>query len=429
MFRFSSLFAGATLLTGLGLTTTATAATAATAPNPTDTIQIKLSDGASMTLFVKNQEELRKLRAYKMDSLLSLLDRYITQAQNVSKAAGDAGRTTMEFYPARDLNNPSAPEKLRVVVYNEKNRPATTTTRVDVGHGITIRVDDGASGQSTTQVRINGTGVKVTETADGDTKVKIGRQAVVDDSIAEIGQQRHDEEHTNGYFVLGFGLNTLTDAGRAGVVGDPTASVPVTLRNWGSRYVHLGYMADTRILKAPRSAPFVRYGVQVAFNNYMLEGNKQWANEGDVTKIGIAPDGRNLQKTKLATSTIQIPVLLGFRLHTQKGKEALTVAAGGFAGYRINSRTKLKFEQDGNTKKIKDRGAYNLEDFQYGLIGSISVFGQELFATYNLNELFRKDRGPQGNVLAFGFTLIGNEHNLKSDKYRTAKRYPGVAMR
>ena len=427
MSRFSSLFAGAPLFTGLSLATAATAADLPT-PQPTDTIQITLADGASMTLFVKDQEQLRKLRAYKMDSLLTLLDRYLTQAHNVSKAAGDAGKTTMEFYPARDLNNPGAPEKLRVVVYNEKGRPATTTTRVDIGRGVTIRVEEDPT-NGTTQVAINGKGVRVTETNDG-TKVKIGRQDMDEDSLKQARRQRYDEEHTHGYMTVGFGFNTLANAGRVQVAGDPDgATAPISLRNWGSRYIHLGYMADTRLLRAPTSAPFLRYGVQFAFNNYMLEGNRQWVDVNDVTMIAAAPDGRSLQKSKLATSTVQLPVLLGFRLHNQKGKEALSVAAGGFAGYRINSRTKTKFDQSGDSKKVKDRGAYNLEDFQYGLMGSISVFGHELFATYNLNEVFRSKQGPQGNVLAFGVTLMGNEHNMRSDKYRGAKRAPSVAGR
>ena len=434
MFRFSptTVLAGATLLTGLGLGLRASAAAPALACDNDDTLHIKLSEGATMTLFVKNQDELRRLRAYKMDSLLTLLDRYLTQAQNVSKAAGDAGRTTLEFYPARDLGNPTAPEKLRVVVYNEKNQPTITTTRVDVGRGVTVRVQEGADGNQTTQVRVVDTGVKVTETADDGTKIKIGRQAIIDDSLAAIDQEkkdiRCDERRTEEYLSLAFGFNSLLNVERAEVAGtSPATTAPIDLRPWGSRYVSLGFMSDTRLFKHPRSAPFVRYGIQAAFNNYMLEGNRQWVDDTDnVTRIAAAPDGRSYQKSKLATSAVQVPVLLGFRFHNQKGDESVSFAAGGFAGYRINARTKVKYVEDGDTKKVKDRDDYNLENFQYGLLGSVSVFGHELFASYNLNELFRKDRGPQANVLAFGVTLIGNEHNLKSKKYRTSG---GMAMR
>jgi Outer membrane protein beta-barrel domain len=419
MSRFPAFLTRTALLMGLGLGTTKAAA------NPNDTIQVKLSDGATMTLYVRNPDELRKIRAYKMDSLMALLDRYITQAQTVSKAAGDAGRTTMEFYPARDLKNPNAPEKLRVVVYNDRDRPETST-RVDVGRAISVNVQESSDGRSATSVRISGAGVRVTDNADGTKNVRVGRDHELnEDSISELRRQRYDEDRTHGYMSLGFGLNALANSGNAQMVnpGSGDATVPVTLKTWGSRFVSLGYLADTRILKPVKSAPFVRYGFQFAFNNYMIDKNLQWVDDHDVTKLAAAPDGVQLQKSKLATSTLQLPVLLGFRLHNGKGKESISIAAGGFAGYRINSRTKLKYDQDGDTKKPKDHGSYNLQDFQYGLTGSVSVYGHEFFAMYNLNELFRDNRGPQGNVIAFGITLLGNESNFRSEKYGHPKRY------
>lgn len=432
MFRLSSFVTGAALLTGLG-----TAASAAA--NPTDTIQVKLSDGATMTLFVKNPEELRKLRGYKMDSLLALLDRYITQAQAVSRAAGDAGRTTMEFSPARDLNNPDAPEKLRVVVYNaEKNRPATTSTRVDVGRNISVNIHESGDGHSSAQVRIAGTGVRVHDGVNGKTSVQVGRQAIITDSLNdvrkdsldELDNQRQDEERTDSYLEVGFGLNSLASAGSAQLAGAPSpTAVPVALDNWGSRFVQLGILADTRLLKAARSAPFVRYGVQFAFNNYMLDGNRQWINEEGTTKLVNATDGRQLDKSKLATSAVQVPVQLGLNFHDKQGRESFSVAAGGFVGYRLNARTKLKYQQDGDTKKIKERGAYNLEDLQYGLLGTVSIFGYELFATYNLNELFREARGPQANVIAFGLNIFNHDRDFKSQKYGHSKRGGSVACR
>ena len=432
MFRFSSFLAGATLLAGLGAAATAAA-------NPTDTIQVKLSDGATMTLFVKNPEELRKLRAYKMDSLMVLLDRYITQAQAVSRNAGDAGRTTMEFSPAQDLHNPNAPEKLRVVVYNgTKTQPATTSTYVEVGRGLHVDVRETSDGRSSTHVRIGGADVHISDGTTG----KPSRQVIVADSLADVRKDARkdsleevrrigkDEERTDSYLAFGFGLNSLAHAGSAQFAGatDPT-TVPVALDNWGSRYAQLGILTDTRILKPVRSAPFVRYGVQFAFNNYMLDGNRQWLNDEGTTKLVNAADGRQLQKSKLATAAVQVPVQLGVRFHNQKGKETLSVTAGGFTGYRLSARTKIKFDQDGDAKKFKERGGFNLEDFQYGLLGSISIFGHELFATYNLNELFRKDRGPQANVVAFGWNVLAHPVNFRSHKYGHPRRDAYVTIR
>ncbi len=425
MFRFSSLLAGAAVLAGLG-----TAATAAA--NPTDTIQVKLSDGATMTLFVKNPDELRKLRAYKMDSLMALLDRYITQAQAVSKAAGDAGRTTMEFSPAQDLHNPNAPEKLRIVVYNStKTQSASTSTHVDLGPGFQVDVREHGDGHASAHVRIGGADVHVT---DGTTDKKSRRNIIADsldhirtDSLDEVRRIGKDEEHTDSYLGFGFGLNALAHAGSAQLAGAATpTTVPAALDNWGSRYAQIGILADTRLLRSPRSAPFVRYGVQFAFNNYMLDGNRQWLNDAGTTRLMDAPDDRQLQKSKLTTTAVQVPVQLGMRFHNRKGRETLSVTAGGFAGYRLSAHSKVKFDQEGDTKKLKNRGSFNLEDFQYGLLGSISIFGHEFFATYNLNEVFKKDRGPQANVVAFGWNVSAHPVNFKSRKYGNTKNRHNV---
>ncbi len=432
IFHLPSLCAGAVLLTALGTASNVAA-------NPTDTIQVKLSDGATMTLFVKNPEELRKLRAYKMDSLMVLLDRYITQAQTVCRAAGDAGRTTMEFSPARDLNNPNAPEKLRVVVYNRaNNQPATTSTHVDVGSAISINVAEGSDGTSSAHVRIAGAGVRVQENANGTTTVRVGRRAAIADSLEdareeaarEARRQREDEDRTNSFLSFGFGLNTLVNAESAQLAGAATPTqVPISLDNWGSRYAHLGYLADTRLRKDVKSAAFVRYGVDFAFHNYMIDGNRQWVNAEGVTKLQTAPDGRQLDKSKLATTAVQVPLQLGLRFRNDQGLETVAVAAGGFAGYRLSARTKEKYQLDGDTKKVKERGSFNLQDFQYGLTGSISIFGHELFATYNLNEVFRKDRGPQANVIAFGWNVVNHRSNIKSKKYGRVRHDSAMAMR
>lgn len=426
MNRFSTLLTGATLCAGMCTASVALA-------NPTDTIQMRLSDGATMTLYVRNEAELRKLRTYKMDSLMALLDRYVTQAQAMSKNAGTAGRTTMEFNPQRDLNNPNAPEKLKIVVYGDQERfsatdgsnPKPTVVRIgkDDGKGVMVRVEEGP-GRESTQVRVGkGVQVRVQEGKGGDkTYVRLGNTEFNNDSSDIIDHEpeniRYDERRTHDDIQLGFGLNNIINGSRAEVAGQPGQTLPIDLRPWGSRFVQLGWVWDTRIGKAVTSAPFIRYGFNFAFNNYMLDKNRMWVDDNDVTRLANAPEGRELQKSKLATTVLNLPVLLGIKLRNSHGNQVFRLAAGGFVGYRLNSRTKLKYRENGSTHKPKDHGSYNLEDMQYGATGAVSIYGHELFVNYNLNELFKKDRGPQGNVLAVGYTLCGIDGSFRSQKYR-----------
>ncbi len=435
-FPFPSLLASAAFCATLGLSSAAwaTCPTTAAADAPADTIHVRLSDGAQLTLYVRNREELHKLRAYKMDSLLSMLDRYVAQAEAVSRTAGANATTEMEFSPAKESNDPSAPEKLRVVVYNGRDG-RRHSTRTEIGGGELTKVKVGNNGvmveeaNGVTRVQIggprSGVSVHVEEGKGKDGKelasIRIGSdykdESHNEDSLRTARRLRHDQQRTHSSLYLGLGLNTLTHAGQAGAgLPDPAATVPLNLRTWGSRFVQLGQIWDTRLGASIRSAPFVRYGFTFAFHNLMVDKNREWQDQNNVTVLAPTKEGRQLDKSKLAITSLNLPVLLGIKLRNQAGREVIRLAAGGFAGYRINAHTKLKYQEEGSTRKPKEHGSFNLEDFQYGLTGAVGVFGSELFVNYNLNEAFRNNRGPQGNLVSFGITLMGIDSDLRSSK-------------
>jgi hypothetical protein len=100
--------------------------------------------------------------------------------------------------------------------------------------------------------------------------------------------------------------------------------------------------------------------------------------------------------------------MLRLQLRDKHYKNTFALAAGGFVGYRIKSWTKLKYTTDGNTVKDKEDGSYNMEDFLYGVQGTIGYGGLELFAKYNMNNLFKNNAGPETQVVSFGLRLFGN---------------------
>ncbi len=88
------------------------------------------------------------------------------------------------------------------------------------------------------------------------------------------------------------------------------------------------------------------------------------------------------------------------------GKDGFHIGAGGFAGYRLGTHSKLKYEEDGNSRKDKNRSNFNLNDFQYGLTGVVGYNDLSLFVKYNMNPLFKENRGADVNVVSFGFRLL-----------------------
>lgn len=352
-----------------------------------DTIVVKLPNQATMTLFVKNKAQLRELRQYKLDSLLVLLDGYITQAEAAGKNS-KSEQVTMEFYPAKEQPGKQVPEQIRITVRNQGTGAKTTKSadHVDVTLGRVF-------------------GVSVDESTDGGNdrvSVRVGATAA-SDSVRNAERKAKQEERANravhSNFDIDLGLNALVNKG-ADVNG-----VTPELRPIASRYISLNWHYDIR-LGRKGSVLFLRTGPELGFNNYMLDNNYQFLNNDGVTVLRKADTGRNLEKSKLSVTSINLPLMPMLSFQDKKGKDAFRIGAGGFVGYRLGSHTKIKYQEDGDTKKDKDRGNYNLEDFQYGVQGLIGIRGIDLFVKYNLNDTFKTNRGPQAQTLSFGVSLL-----------------------
>jgi hypothetical protein len=353
---------------------------------PTDTIVVRLPNKAVMTLVVRDAAQLRQLPQYHLDSLVARLGGYIKQADAAAQVA-TTDRTTMEFHPNRDQPGQHLPEEIRITTHKTPDQPGGRTSRVDVAL-------DKAFGL---QMRIDHDGKKTYVTGTSET-----RQAHRD-SLNEARLARH---RSSINLVVDVGLNALTNRGS----GAPE------LRTLGSRYVSLGSEVAVR-LGGPHSPASIAFGPEFVFNNYMLEGNNKWVSGpgvGGTSITAVVPEtnGRQYQKTKLATSTFTVPLMFQLNLseknaHTGHSRAGFTIGAGGFVGYRLASWTKLKYYEEGTTYKDKNSGSYNLNDWQYGLQGVIGYRSLTFFAKYNLNELFREGQGPKAQTLSFGLRFGG----------------------
>jgi hypothetical protein len=373
------LFAAA-LLAFAAATTTAQARTLAPAA-PTDTIVVRLPNKAIMTLVVRDAKQLRELPKYHLDSLVARLDTYIQRADEAAKTA-KTDRVTLEFFPNQDAPGQGLPEEVRITT--RKNRSSgERTNRVDVALGKVFGL----------QAKIDASGNKMYSTGSSDTR-RARR-----DSLNEANRTSRAAK-TDVIFDLG--LNALVNRGS----GAPE------LRTLGSRYVNIGLNMAVR-LGGKQSPAYLIFGPEFAFNNYMLEGNNKWINQNGVTSVVPETNGRQYQKTKLATSTFTVPLMLQFNFRekdarTGRSRDGFHIGAGGFVGYRLGSWTKLKYFEEGNTYKNKNYGSYNLTDWQYGLQGVIGYRSLTFFAKYNLNDMFRENQGPKAQTVSFGIRFFGN---------------------
>ncbi|MFC5410578.1 outer membrane beta-barrel protein [Larkinella bovis] len=194
----------------------------------------------------------------------------------------------------------------------------------------------------------------------------------------------------------GIGLNTLVEK-------SPMANYPAEsyrLRPLGSRYISLAISQAPTLARSKHLSLKVFYGLEVSWNNYMFD-NDVIARKG-VEGVVFADAGRDLRKSKLTVCSVNLPVVPRLSFYNSNGRKMGHLGFGGYAGYRVDSYTKIK-EQDSN--KERQHSNFYLNDFRYGLIAHIGIARTNFFVKYDLNPLFQDGKGPNVRALSFGIGL------------------------
>ncbi len=119
----------------------------------------------------------------------------------------------------------------------------------------------------------------------------------------------------------------------------------------------------------------------------------------------IIDSSRVLERNRLKVYYLTAPLMLGFSTSEDQSK-AFRLAAGGQIGWRIGSRLKQKYVQNGETVKPKVRSDYNLNPFTFSAIASVGYGPVNLYATYGLNTLFEDGKGPEVYPFNAGVQLM-----------------------
>ena len=115
----------------------------------------------------------------------------------------------------------------------------------------------------------------------------------------------------------------------------------------------------------------------------------------------------NLNKAKFRTTNLVFPVHIEFgpskkieskNYFRYSTHHKLKIGVGGYAGLNIGSMQKLKYKEDGNRIKNKQRGGFEVNEFVYGLSSYIAWGDMALYVKYDLNPLFKNQTVDQNNI-------------------------------
>ena len=204
-------------------------------------------------------------------------------------------------------------------------------------------------------------------------------------------------KRTTSQFVFAFGLNNAIPKD-----GDLENS---DFRVWGSHFYEWGLTYNTRIFKK-HNLLHAKYGFSVMYNNLRPIDNRYFQKNGDQTLL--ATSSFDLQESRLRNVYLAIPFHLEFDFSPKKTSkdgassyfrthESIRLGIGGYGGVRIKSKQLIHYEENGDKEKTKQKGDFNVTDFNYGLSSYIGYKAISLYCKYDMNQLF-KNNGDLNNV-------------------------------
>lgn len=210
-----------------------------------------------------------------------------------------------------------------------------------------------------------------------------------------------------GDFSLSFGLNALQDNN----VENFDTKV------WGSNSFKIGYLYPVQLGNSHFS---FHGGLNLAFEKYAFDNRYTLGYETDgetgvqtlvIDSIGSGIVGPNsaVTKSKFEANYLNLPV--EFRWYLNKAKidnGGFYIGAGANVGYLLDGKTKIKYVQNDEKKKIKREDKYELNQFRYGVHFKVGVGGFGAYFNYHLSELFNPGRGPQATEtvpMTFGLSF------------------------
>jgi len=221
-----------------------------------------------------------------------------------------------------------------------------------------------------------------------------------DDRFLRIGRWKNKprkyDRRTTSDFVLAFGLNNAI------VEGESFDDSPYKIG--GSRFFEIGWAWKTRVFK---NSNFLRikYGYSFQINGLKPKDNMYFVQDGSQTMLEEFPE--ELKKSKLSISNLVFPVHFEFGPSKRIDRDSyfryttrnqFKIGIGGYAGFNIGTRQKLKYSMDGEKIKDKIKRSFNASSLVYGLSGYVAFDDTALYVKYDLSPIFEDQTVKQNNI-------------------------------
>ena len=216
----------------------------------------------------------------------------------------------------------------------------------------------------------------------------------------EMESKDWEEDRTDTQLVVAAGLNNALQRGQS--INNSDFKIA------GSRFFEIGISWRTRVFEETNWLRF-KYGFSFQFNGLKPKNNMYFVEDGELTELEVFPV--ELNKSKFRMDNLVFPVFFELgpssRVKTDRGlwfstENKLKMGFGGYAGFNIGERQKLKYEEDGDSVKKKNKADFNTNNVVYGISAYLGIEDTSLYIKYDLNSIF-EDPNVVLNNISVGF--------------------------
>jgi hypothetical protein len=206
------------------------------------------------------------------------------------------------------------------------------------------------------------------------------------------------EYRTTSQMVLATGFNNLV-TNRAVANSDFKYNRSVFFE-WGISF-------NTRIFKTNNIFHF-KYGLTGVYNGLTASENRYFVDTNGQTTLATYPTELRQRDTYFKNVFVTIPLFLEFDFSKKKFdknnnrifkiEEGFRFGIGGFVGYNTNSKQFLSYEENGYRVNERQKGNWNVPDWNYGLSTYVGYKQTSLYLKYDLNPMFKNNSVKQNNI-------------------------------
>jgi len=276
------------------------------------------------------------------------------------------------------------------------------------------------------KVKVGGIEVKVYE-GDDSVRIVVGNKVLSVDNDGNVKFGRCGKRKFNGHWA-GFDMGINGYVNPDFKMSFPKETEYMDLRMTKSVAVYINFFEQNIALSKNQKFGMVT-GLGINWHNYRFSKNTR-LNADSSELIGYIDKGISIRKTKLTNLYLNIPLLFEFQTNSWHKKNSFHFALGMVMGVRLSSHTKKYYDERNkefevakydpatdkyetvfkavspDNSKVKDFDDFYMNPFKWDATVRIGWGFINLFATYSVNTMFKKDKGPELYPWTVGITFV-----------------------